>query len=42
MNYLKSAILGLLGGFVVIALSPFVAIVIIFAGFLGEIEGSDI
>lgn len=42
MKYLKSVIIGLLGGFVVIVLSPFVAIVIIFAGFLGEIEGFDI
>ena len=38
MSYLKSVILGLLGGFAVIALLPFVAIVIILAGFLGEIK----
>ena len=38
MSYLKSVILGLLGGFAVIALLPFVAIVIIFVGFLGEIK----
>ena len=38
MSYLKSVILGLLGGFAVIGLLPFVAIVIIFAGFLGEIK----
>ena len=38
MKYLKSVILGLLGGFVVIGLMPFLAIIIIFAGFLGEIK----
>ena len=38
MSYLKSVILGLLGGFTVIVLLPFVAIVIIFAGLLGEIK----
>ena len=38
MNYLKSVILGLLGGFTVVALSPFIAIIIIFIGFLGEIK----
>ena len=42
MSYLKSVILGLLGGFAIIGLSPFVAIIIIFAGFLGEIkEGGE-
>lgn len=38
MGYLKSAILGLLGGFAVIGLLPFIAIIIIFAGLLGEIK----
>ena len=38
MSYLKSVILGLLGGFAVIGLSPFIAIIIIFVGLLGEIE----
>ena len=38
MKYLKSVILGLLCGFAVIGLSPFIAIIIIFAGFLGEIK----
>lgn len=38
MSYLKSVILGLLGGFTIIVLSPFIAIIIIFAGLLGEIK----
>lgn len=42
MNYLKSVILGLLGGFVTIAISLFTAIITIVAGFLGIIEGFDI
>lgn len=42
MNYLKSAILGLLGGLAIILISLFAAIVIIVCGFLGEIEDFDI
>lgn len=38
MHYLKSVILGLLGGLAVIGLSPVITIIIIFAGFLGEIK----
>lgn len=38
MSYLKSVILGLLGGFAVILLSPFFAMVIILVGLLGEIK----
>jgi hypothetical protein len=38
MHYLKSVILGLLGGFVIIGLLPFIAIIIIVAGFLGKIN----
>lgn len=38
MRYLKSVILGLLGGFVVIGLLPFIAIIVIIAGFLGAIK----
>ena len=38
MSYLNGVILGLLGGFAVVALLLFVAIIIVFAGFLGEIK----
>ena len=38
MSYLKSVILGLLGGFVVIGLLPFIAIITIVSGFLGKIK----
>lgn len=43
MSYLNGVILGLLGGFAIIGLLPFIAIIIIFYfyGFLGEIEGDD-
>lgn len=41
MSYLKSVILGLLGGFAVIGvigLLPFIAILVILAGFIGQIK----
>jgi hypothetical protein len=41
MSYLRSVIWGLLCRFAVIALLPFVAIVVIFAGLLGEIKKED-
>ena len=38
MSYLKSVILGLFGGFAVIGLLPFIAILVILAGFTGQIK----
>lgn len=42
MSYLKSVILGLLTAIAIIGLLPFVAIIIIVAGFLGEIKEVDV
>ena len=38
MEYLKSVTLGIFGGFIVIGLMPFLAIIIVFAGLAGQIK----
>lgn len=38
MSYLKSIICGIFGGFLIIGLLPFFAILLILAGFTGQIK----
>lgn len=38
MEYLKSVALGIIGGFAIIGLMPFFAIIIVFAGLVGLIK----